>query len=169
VDDIDWGRKTIGHTYAIGRKTAEREELAQLLMKLCYKVGRRMRKQGFCARGIHLSLAFQNRQWWGKSHDTHAIMYSNQDIFFHAHQLLAQIIIPDVATNIAVSVYGLMAIEPEQLSLFGGTRLDQKLLTDAQDVINNRYGEFTVMPAIMAGMEDLILERIAFGSVKDYL
>jgi hypothetical protein len=52
---------------------------------------------------------------------------------------------------------------------FGGTRLDQKLLTDAQDVINNRYGEFTVMPAIMAGMEDLILERIAFGSVKDYL
>jgi DNA polymerase-4 len=169
VDDIDWGRKTIGHTYAIGRKTAEREELVQLLMKLCYKVGRRMRKQGFCARGIHLSLAFQNRQWWGKSHDTHAIMHSNQDIFFHAHQLLTQIIIPDVATNIAVSVYGLMAIEPEQLSLFGGTRLDQKLLTDAQDVINNRYGEFTVMPAIMAGMEDLILERIAFGSVKDYL
>jgi hypothetical protein len=68
-----------------------------------------------------------------------------------------------------VSVYGLASVDPEQLSLFGGTRLDQKPLTDAQDVINNRYGEFTVMPAIMAGMEDLILERIAFGSVKDYL
>jgi DNA polymerase-4 len=169
VDNVDWGRKSIGHTYTIGRKTADREELAQLLMKLCYKVGRRMRKQGFCARGIHLSLAFRNRQWWGKSHDTHAIMYSNQDIFFHAHQLMAQIIIPDLATNIAVSVYGLELIEPEQLSIFGGTRLDQKALTGAEDDINNRYGEFTVMPAIMAGMEDLILERIAFGSVKDYL
>lgn len=169
VDNVDWGRKSVGHTYAIGKKTSDINELSRLLMKLCHKVGRRMRGQGFCARGIHLSLSFKNGYWWSKSHDTKAIMYSNHDIYFHAKQLLLQIVIPDLATNIAVSVYGLVSLQPEQLSIFGGTRLDGRALTDAEDAINDRYGEFTLTAATMAGMDDLILERIAFGSVKDYL
>jgi len=60
VDNVVWGRKSVGHNYAIGRKTADREEIAQLLMKLCHKVGRRMRHQGYSAYGIHLNLGFQN-------------------------------------------------------------------------------------------------------------
>jgi len=57
--------------------------------------------------------------------------------------------------------------EPEQLSIFGGSRMDGKALSDACDSINDRYGEYTIVPALMANMEDLILDRIAFGSVKD--
>ncbi len=169
VDNVDWGRKSIGHTYAIGQKTNDINELSRLLMKLCHKVGRRMRGQGFCASGIHLSLSFKNGSWWSKGQGTKAIMYSNQDIYFHAKQLLLQIAIPDLATNIAVSVYGLVKTEPQQLSIFGGTRLDSRALSDACDKINDRYGDFAIHGALMAGMDDLILERIAFGSVKDYL
>jgi len=35
------------------------------------------------------------------------------------------------------------------------------------DEINNKYGEFTVVPAIMMDMDNLILDRIAFGGVKE--
>jgi len=45
--------------------------------------------------------------------------------------------------------------------------MDNKALSDACDSINDRYGEYTIVPALMANMEDLILDRIAFGSVKD--
>jgi len=169
VDAVVWDRKSVGHTYAIGRKTANREEIAQLLMKLCYKVGRRMRKQGFSASGIHLSIGFQNGHWWAKSQATRSAMYSDSDIYFQAKKLLQEIVIPDLATNIAISVYRLVGINPEQMSIFGGTRLDNKALADVTDAINGRYGNYTLVPAVMAGMEDLILDRIAFGSVKDYI
>ncbi|MBX4201357.1 hypothetical protein KW803_00475 [Candidatus Saccharibacteria bacterium] len=169
VDAVIWDRKSVGHTYAIGRKTADRKEIAQLLMKLCYKVGRRMRKQGLSASGIHLSVSFQNGTWWGRSQATHSAMYSDSEIYFQAKKLLQEIIIPGLATNIAVSVYRLSQVNPEQLSIFGGTRLDTKVLADITDAINSRYGNYTLVPAIMAGMDDLILDRIAFGSVKDYI
>ncbi len=167
VDNVQWDKKSVGHTYAIGQKTKDLNELTRLLAKLCHKVGRRMRSYGFSARGIHLSVAFKNGDWWSKSQNTQTLMYSNEDIFYFAKRMLTSIHIPDLATNIAVSVYGLLPVKPEQVSIFEGSRNDQKALANACDDINDRYGEFTVHSAIMANMEDLILDRIAFGSVKD--
>jgi DNA polymerase-4 len=169
VDDVIWGRKSVGHNYAIGQKTADREEIARLLMKLCHKVGRRMRRQGFSAQGIHLALGFKNGFWWSKSQDTRTRMYATGDIYYHARKMLHRVPIPDLAAHISVSVYHLEPADPEQLSLFSGTTLDLRALTKAADEINDRYGNYTLVPAVMAGMDDLIIDRIAFGSVKDYL
>jgi hypothetical protein len=33
--------------------------------------------------------------------------------------------------------------------------------------INDRWGEFVITPALMMGMQDVILDRIAFGGVKE--
>ncbi len=167
VDNVVWDKKSVGHTYAIGQKTKDINELTRLLAKLCHKVGRRMRNYGFSARGVHLSLSFKNGDWWSKGQDTKTLMYSNQDIFHFAKKMLLTVPIPDLATNIAISVYGLVSIKPEQVSIFEGNRLDYKALSDACDNINDRYGEFAVHSAVMANMDDLILDRIAFGSVKD--
>ena len=35
------------------------------------------------------------------------------------------------------------------------------------DKINNRWGEFVITPALMLGMDDIILDRIASGGVKE--
>ncbi len=136
-------------------------------MKLTHKVGRRMRKYGYSARGLHLSLGFQNGNWWSKGRDTKSLMYSTSDIFYHAKKMLHEVHIPDLATNISVSVYGLEKTDPEQMSIFGGSRLDSKALSDACDGINDRYGDYTIVPALMSNMDDIILDRIAFGSIKD--
>ena len=58
VDDREFKRKSIGHQYALSNKTADREELAKLLMKLCEKVGRKLRSDNYYATGVHLYLAF---------------------------------------------------------------------------------------------------------------
>jgi hypothetical protein len=33
--------------------------------------------------------------------------------------------------------------------------------------INDRWGEFVVIPALMMGMGNIILDRISFGGVKE--
>lgn len=59
VDNRSFTTKSIGHQYAIPKKTMEKKELERLLMKLCEKVGRRLRKKNYCARGIHFYMGFQ--------------------------------------------------------------------------------------------------------------
>ncbi len=59
VDDRTFKTKSIGHQYALPKKTTDKKELERLLMKLCEKVGRRLRKKNFCARGIHFYIGFE--------------------------------------------------------------------------------------------------------------
>jgi hypothetical protein len=94
-------------------------------------------------------------------------LYSTQDIYFHLRKLFDMIEFPGRCTHLNVSVMRLEPIDPEQLSLFGGTRLDNKSLARAADEINDRYGEFTVVPAQMANMQHVIIKRVPFGSVRD--
>jgi hypothetical protein len=37
----------------------------------------------------------------------------------------------------------------------------------AMDRINDKYGEFMITPALMMGMDDTIIDRIAIGGVKE--
>ena len=167
IDGVDFGRKSYGQQYALGDKTADREKLSRLLMKLCEKTGRRLRANNHLATGIYLWLSFENRTYWAKGKDTKADIYSTQDIYLHAQRLLNQALIPARVTNIGVTVYKLKSTTPEQLGLFDGTRLDTKSLARAADLVNDKYGEFTMVPATMANMQDVILKRVAFGSVRD--
>ena len=43
----------------------------------------------------------------------------------------------------------------------------KRRLSDALDMINDRYGEFVVTPGTMMDMRGEILDRIAFGSTPD--
>jgi DNA polymerase IV len=65
---------------------------------------------------------------------------------------------------LAVSVYDLIPTTDEQLELFASPT---HAVSEAMDDINDRWGEFVIMPALMLGMEDIILDRIAFGGVKE--
>jgi DNA polymerase-4 len=167
IDNVDFGRKSFGQQYALGDKTKDREKISRLLMKLSEKTGRRLRKQDYEAWGIHLWLSFENRTYWSKGKKTKSAIYSTQDIYLQAQRLLNQINIPARVTNIGVTVFNLQPASPTQLGLFDNTRLDARSIAKAADEVNDRYGEFTLVPATMANMQDIILKRVAFGSVRD--
>jgi hypothetical protein len=71
---------------------------------------------------------------------------------------------PKKVRNLAVSVYDLIPSTDEQLELFASP---QHKVSEAMDEINDKYGEFVITPALMMGMEDIILDRVAFGGVKE--
>ncbi|HWS83355.1 MAG TPA: hypothetical protein VN207_03770 [Ktedonobacteraceae bacterium] len=52
-------------------------------------------------------------------------------------------------------------------SLFDTTGKKQRDVSDALDWINDRYEEYVITPALMLGMDELILDRIAFGGVRE--
>jgi DNA polymerase-4 len=66
--------------------------------------------------------------------------------------------------NLAVSVYDLIPARSEWLEMFASR---SHAVAQAMDKINDKYGEFIITPALMMGMDEIILDRIAFGAVKE--
>ncbi len=184
-DRREFDRKNIGHQHAISKATADPEELQRILMKLCEKTGRRLRKNDLYAGGIALWVSFTNsrqhwqisggsnvaegRQGWHHSEKVGARLYATHDIYTHACRLLKQAKVIEPVRSVAVSTFDLHEWDPEQLDLFGSARgfLAARRISDALDAVNNRYGEFVVTPATMLDMHGVVLDRIAFGSVRD--
>jgi len=166
MDAVDFSRKSFGHQYALGQKTQDTKELLRLFMKLSEKTGRRLRAHGSYASGVHISMSFDNHTSWGLGNKTKTAMYSTQDIYAQVKELLLQAPIPSPVTNISMTVYDLTPSDPTQIGLFDDSRLDTRSIAQASDIINDRYGEFTLVPALMANMQDTILKRVAFGNIK---
>lgn len=215
ADSVEFSTKSIGHQYALPDKTTDILKLERLLMKLCEKTGRRLRKNNYVATGIHLYLGFVSDQpsidperagfnlrefrHWSHGEKVYHRLYSTSDIYQSAKKLLHSAALENSEEAerpafrqrvriMSVHVFGLEPYNPEQLNMFSVKNfLDksdsnhektnaeitlrqsdaQKRVSDAVDLINNRYGEFVVTPALMIEMQGEILDRIAFGAVRD--
>src|SRR5687768_9450276 len=91
-------------------------------------------------------------------------VYTTRDIYVKAMRLLNMSGYPKLVRNLAVSVYDLIPSTSEQLELFSSPT---HAVSEAMDKINDRWGEFVITPALMMDMDDIILDRIAFGGVKE--
>lgn len=167
IDAVKFPVRSFGNDFAVKEWTYDREQISRYIMKLCEKTGRRLRKHDYEAYGVYLGLAFEDGNWWGKSKRTAAPIYSTQEIYFHILALLKLVDFPAKCTHVNLAVTRVRSAQPRQTTLFDGTRLDNRSLAYAADKINDRYGEFTVVPAQMANMEDVIIKRVPFGSVRD--
>jgi DNA polymerase-4 len=115
-------------------------------------------------------------------------LYATSDIFEAARHLFGKADIHTKAKLMAITVYDLEPWDPEQMSIFDSPDMlvatEQKKgiqqseyrsqeatrrLSDAMDVVNNRYGEFVITPATMMDMKGEILDRIAFSSTPSDL
>jgi DNA polymerase IV len=163
-DQVDFARKSFGNTYALGKQTDELRELARLLMKLCEKTGRRLRKAGYTAQGVHVSCVYTDFSFWHTGRKCDIPVYTTREIYLKAQHLLNQSGYTKQVRNLAVSVYDLIPARSEQLEMF---TTKSHAVAQAMDKINDKYGEFVITPALMMGMDETILDRIAFGGVKE--
>jgi DNA polymerase-4 len=164
IDSVDFGRKSFGNSYALREQTSEQSKLAPLLMKLCEKSGRRLRKHQASAQGVAVWCLYTDGTYWHQSRKQELPLYTTHDIYIKAMRLLNKTGYEKKVRNIAVSVYDLVDTKSEQMEIFNVPTHD---VADAADDMNDRYGEFTVIHALMTGMKDTILDRVAFGGVKD--
>jgi DNA polymerase IV len=91
-------------------------------------------------------------------------LYTTREIYLKALRLLNQSGYTKRVRNLAVSVYDLVPHQTEQLELFASR---SHAVAEAMDKINDKYGDFTLTPALMMDMDDTIIDRIAFGGVKE--
>jgi DNA polymerase-4 len=164
IDPIDYARKSFGNTYALGKQTNDLKELAKLLMKLCEKTGRRLRRAAYAASGVHVACVYTDFSSWHTGRKVEIPVYTTREIYLKALWLLNMSGYPKRGRNLAVSVYDLIPHQSEQLEMFASR---SHAVAEAMDRINDKYGEFVITPALMMGMDDTIIDRIAFGGVKE--
>ncbi len=167
IDDVEFKRKSYGQEYSLGKKTADPKELSKIIMKLCEKTGRRLRASGQCALGIHMAFVYEDWTFWHRGRKLNQPLYTTQELFTKAMWLFNQQPQRKTVAKIAVSCYNLVSDSTVQLNFFDIRDDKKKHVSDAMDTINDRYGEFIITPALMMEMKDLVLDRIAFGNVKD--
>jgi DNA polymerase IV len=167
ADQREFATKSIGHQYALRIPTADPKELSRLLMKLCEKMGRRLRAKGYTARGIHMWFSYKDHSFWHRGRTMNRELYTTIELYRHAQLLMNAQPERKPISHMGVSCYHLSERSSMQLSLFEKDFSKARKVSDAADKINDIYGEFTIVPGVMMDMDDTILDRIAFGGVRE--
>ncbi len=165
IDDIEFGRRSYGNSYALPKPYATKEELAPIITKLVTKTTKRLRHAGYIARGAHLAVLYTDGSFWHKGAVSSIPLFSTSDMYQAIMHLFAQSD-QNPVRNVAVSVFNLSKNEHLQLSFFTNT-LKTEMLMKSVDQVNERWGDYVVYPARMVTAGSAVPDRIAFGGVKE--
>lgn len=158
-------RKTFGQSFALHEWTGDLRVLKPLMMKLCEKMGRRVRKNGYFATGIHVGCLYNNGCFWHIGRKGDLKLYTTQEFYTRAVKYLASTQHAPV-THLFVNCYNLQKIQNNfQLELYDKSRHKRWKLSKALDTINDKYGEYVTYPARMMGLADSVIDRIPFGGL----
>lgn len=166
VDSFSSRRGSYGNSVAIGKSVTSFEEVGPILCHLVEKMARRLRSAGYKAYGVHLALFYKNGSLWHRGESFETPLFSSQDFFKKAAKLLRETSCSIPVGNIAVSAFNLVKTNSLQLEIFEDVGKKESL-TSAIDQINERWGDFVVKPAIILKSKQKIIDRIAFGGVKE--
>lgn len=166
IDDVLFGRRSYGNSYALPKPLVSPEELAPVLQKLVEKTGYRMRQAGYNCRGVHVSLLYRDGSFWHHGETGGELLFDSRDIYRRAYKIMTHSPYQKPVAILAESVFNLEKIHNCQLSLLEDLE-KKRHVVDALDEINNRYGHFVITPAMMLGTKELVPDRIAFGGIKE--
>ncbi|OGM82327.1 hypothetical protein A2394_01880 [Candidatus Woesebacteria bacterium RIFOXYB1_FULL_42_36] len=166
IDSTEFGRRSYGNSVALGRNLSRIEELSPILARLTEKMCSRLRGAGYKASGIHLMLIFKNGSWWHRGRRLPQPQFDSRDFYKPAFRLLIEAAPASPVLNIAVSCFGLTRADSLQLEFFEDMGKKQNL-TRAVDGINERWGSFSVGSARSFGGAQTVIDRIAFGGIKE--
>jgi DNA polymerase-4 len=130
------------------------------------KTGARMRRAGYKARGVHISISYRNGCYWHKGVTFEKELFGSRDIYKKAYGILSKCPYEKPVRELAVSCFNLIKSNSSQLELFNDVDRDEKIVNSI-DKINNRWGEFVITPARMLLAKKNVPDRIAFGGVKE--
>src|SRR6266446_9146564 len=167
IDSVDFKRKSYGQSYALSKKSDDPAYLRSLLMKLPEKMGRRLRKAEKTARGIHVACGYSDGSWWHRGKTFNDEMFTTDELFKKVMLVFNAQPLRKVVTKLDICCFDLQDAASVQESLFETERERKREVSKAADGINNKWGEWTIYPALMHGREKEVIDRIAFGGVKE--
>lgn len=166
IDDVGFKRGSYGHSFALPKPLVGFAQVAPILTKLTEKMAQRMRRAGYVAQGVHLSIVYRDLSHWHMGKKTHRLLFESRDIYKQIVKLFGQCPYNKPVRELAVSCFNLTLKDSLQLDLFGVIK-KQVSLTQALDTVNERWGNFVITPARMLGTGDVVHDRIAFGGIKE--
>lgn len=166
MDDVEFERGSFGNSYALPDTRSTPEELSPLLTKLVEKTGSRMRKEGYRARGVHVSILYRSGNHWHKGVTVSDLLFDSRDIYKAAYRILCRSPYRSPVANLAVSCFSLEQSSATQEHLFSDIG-KQENLVKAIDAINDKWGDFVITPGRMMGLSEKIIDRISFGNIKE--
>ena len=180
VDDVDHDLKTAGRQYVLEKYNMPYDKILQRLHHLCEATGQKIRSKNKVARGVLVWAtlypekpsapqaggweARRGSRYWHARHMSTMPFFSDQAIYAQAEQLFRGA--PPRVRTIGVSVYEITDDNDPQLSLFGDELARERLLIDAVDEINQRYGTRVVHSADTLGTDEFVKQKIPFGSTR---
>lgn len=162
VDDVVFGRKSYGNSYALPKPLSMPEELAPILQKLVFKMGMRMRRAGYRGGGVHVGMLYRDFSWWHHGHKQPVSIFDSRDIYKEAKRILVSAPYRKPVHTLSVSCFDLEKQEATQTTLLDDV-LKKESLGEAVDKVNERWGNFVLTPALMMGTSDLVQDRVVFG------
>jgi DNA polymerase-4 len=166
IDDVVFARRSYGNSFALPKPLITLEELSPILSKLVEKTGKRFRQAGYKIRGVHLAIGYRDGSFWHKGTSCSKALFDSRDVYRLALRLLSQSPYRKPVRDLAISVFNLVDEPSLQLELFDNPERKERLVR-AVDKLNNRWGDFVVIPARMVKTKDVVIDRIAFGGVKE--
>lgn len=166
IDDVVFGRRSYGNSYALPRPLVTPEELSPILSKLVTKMSARLRRAGYKARGVHVAVSFRDGSFWHKGVTYPKEFFDSRDIYKEAFKIMCHSPYKKPVRELAVSCFNLIKSSVAQLELFEDV-VKKAELTNSVDKINERWGDFLITPARMLKAKDNVPDRIAFGGVKE--
>lgn len=138
--------KSMGHGKVMPPNTTNGIVIETYLMHMCEKLGARLRQHQFRAKYFFAGLWHFDRGWLGAKGKCIQATNDSKDIFQLASFLIHQHWHGEPVSHVQVT-----ALDPSnhgfQLDFFAEPNQKRELLYTAIDDINDRYGDFTIMPA----------------------
>lgn len=166
IDDVEFGRRSYGNSYALPKPLVTLEELAPILTKLVEKMGARLRRASYKTRGIHVSVSYRDWSFWHKGVTYEKAFFDSRDIYKEALKILSRSPYKKPVRELSVSCFNLLKSDFSQLELFDNVEKRENLVK-AVDKTNERWGNFVITPARMLAASEAVPDRIAFGGVKE--
>ncbi len=140
--------KSVGHSYTLARVSQNRGFIQGWVRLLSEMVGRRLREKNLGAKTVHLRLAGPEIEHFGHQVTYKEPTYDGYEIYLRAIKILKKLgpQIPGIR-GLGVSASNLFSAENHLLLKEDIKRGD---LTEALDSINNRFGEWSIYPAIIS-------------------
>ncbi len=168
IAGIDLGRaapdekqppKSIGHSYVFHRRTDDPKQISAIMMKLCERVGVRLRKNGLEAKRIGVGWCYEES---GTGNNVRCFdpVFESYDIFSAAWRAFCAGWNRRTVTSLAVTALEL-APTVAQTSIFSDKTKRQNI-SAALDAVNGRYGDYTVIRGQMWGTNGYAPDRVGF-------
>jgi DNA polymerase IV len=144
--------KSFSKSRTLNKNVTSKTELKKTLYLLCEVLGSRMRKEHYWGTTIGLWVKYSSFSGIGKNKKLKKWICDGHEIFKYAENILDEIELKQAVRAIGVRVSDVQPQKNVPYLIFEEDKEDEKIV-DAIDLINNKYGDLSLMRASVCNMK----------------